>query len=347
MIAEGSDNFRHLPEFDRLFRYSPRMIESTQVPTSSPIRDLSVVHHDGASLVVCAEESGEVWTWSPSTGEWLARSLSFVHAGDPAMAGYPDAGNEIGSVAALSLDGELLLAAGGHEQEPGLWDLGSGELRWRTPADGSYIVDVVALDDAFVIAQQYSLEVRLWTPEGTDTLIDDETDVFCLGAARAGGESLILIGGSSVDVRDAGTLDVLGECRPDENDGDVLAVTACALEERTAIVAVTSEGALYVWDLEGPRGEWSDAVEEPLFAPIALGEPATSVAVLSAEGRPLVVTPGGNSLRLWDGANGTQVREVDAPGVAVVEQAVVDGRPALVAAGKDGVVRIWDESELR
>jgi WD40 repeat protein len=293
---------------DAAGRYNLRMITSEAIPADSAIRDLSVVRHEGSSLIVCADGWDGVWTWSPSTGEWLGRPLPYAHAGDPIVAQFPDAENVIDMVAALSVDGKLLLAAGGDEQEPALWDLGSGELLWRTPLNGAYLADVIALDGRFVTAQQYSEKVRLWSPDGADTLLDEVGELSCLGTAQAGGRRLILAGGSGAHAWDAANLTEIGSFYPDE--GRVWAVTACALAECTAIVAVTEKGELYAWALGAEA-------DEPLYGPVSASDGSLdTVAVMTVDGRPLVVTPTHNSLRLWDATDGTEVGHVNAHGTA-------------------------------
>ncbi|MEV7098102.1 WD40 repeat domain-containing protein [Amycolatopsis sp. NPDC051045] len=316
------------------------MIMSTRIPSATTIRGFSVVRHAGSFVIACLDSMDAVWTWSESTGEWLARPLPYAHAGDPIVAQFPDAENTLDMLAASSVDGKLLLAAGGSEQEPAVWDLDTGELLWRTPINGAYLADVITAGGAFVTAQQYSEEVRLWSPDGTYTTLGEVAEVYCLGEARVGGRSLILAGGSETGVWDAETLANIATFTPEQ--GRVWSVTACELGERTAIFGGTENGELYAWAL----GEESS---EPLYEPIAVSDDSLeSVAAVTVAGRPLVVTQGENSLRLWDAAEGTENSHVDTReyDVTTMESTTVDGRRVLVTAGSDNILRIWDESDL-
>ncbi|WP_157429492.1 WD40 repeat domain-containing protein [Actinomadura oligospora] len=318
------------------------MITSKPSPAESPICHLGVVHHAGAPLVVCAERWGGVLVWSPADGEWTTPRLAFAHREDPAFAEYPDAHNELDKVAALSADGRLLLAAGGDEQEPAVWNVDSGELVAHTPSCGAYTTDIVALDDRFVTAQQYSEEVRLWSPDGTDTLLDEVGSLFCLASAQIGDRTLLLTGGSGVTVWDAATLTELGNFYPAE-DERVWAVAACSLGRTTAIIGLTEECMLHAWSLDA-----DDPDEALLYDPVELNGADDLMVVIHVDGRPLVVNPTESSLHLLDAADGTTVGHVPTPGhsVTAMKAATVDGRPVLVTGGDDGILRIWDETDL-
>lgn len=143
-----------------------------------------------------------------------------------------------------------------------------------------------------------------------------------------------------MEVWDAATRTSIATFDPAEER--VWAVTACALAERMAIIAATEKGDLYAWDLgAGP--------DELLYEPVAAAQgPLEAMAVMTVGGRPRVVTAGQDSLRLWDAAEGFKAGHVLTRGhdITAMESAVVDGRRALVTSGREGVLRIWDESDL-
>lgn len=315
------------------------MINSKPIPTGEPIVGLSVARHRGSTLVVCLT-GDEVWTWSLPTGEWSPRTLAFAHAEDPVWADYPDAENELNSLAALSVGGRLLLAAGGHEQEPAIWDLDNGRVIRRSLAGGAYTADIVALDDAFVTSSVFE-EVRLWPPDGTEVLLAEDGGARCLASLRHGDRTLILAGDSGVMVWDAASRAQLADFY--SWGGHVDAVAACALPQGTGVFAVTEERELYAWLLE------TDDPDEPLYGPVPLPEGASEdLVVTCVGGHPLLVIPTRTSLCMLSPADGSSAGHVDTPdhGVLTMQAATVEGRPALVTGDHDGVLRIWDEADL-
>ncbi|GIG63964.1 WD40 repeat domain-containing protein [Phytomonospora endophytica] len=317
------------------------MLVSAQIPSDTSIADVSFVRHDGIDLVVCADRWGALWTWSPSTGEWDQPNLGFAHASDPVMRPYPDATNEFDMIAAASVGGRLLLAGGGDEQEPALWDFTTGEVVARAPVTGAYLSDVVAHGGRFYTAEQYSEEVRLWTPGVRGDAVAEVGSLFCLATARVGGRDLLLAGGEGVVVHTADTHVELASFAP--YDGRVWGVTACEANERSLIIGVTENGRLCVWDLD-------DGGEEEIYEPVTATEGSLeNVEVLTVGGRPLAVTPAdGGGLRLWDVTDGSEAGHVEASGhgVTAMETASADGRTVLVTGGFDGVVRLWEASDL-
>lgn len=290
-------------------------------------------------MVFCVDQWGAgLNAWTPSTGEWTSASLTYAHAEDPRMAEFPDADNVLDRFAALSHDGRLLLAAGGNEQEPALWDFGSGELVARTPLSGAYTADVIALDGGFMTAQMYSDEVRFWTPDGTVTVLGRVPNLLRLDSVRHGDRTLVLGVGEEITAWDATTLTEVDSARP--FPGRVRAATACALDGDTRIFGVLKKIGLYAW---------SFGADAPLYGPVFLkqGLPE-SLAVVPVKGRPMLLMAAQNSLHVRDAKDGTEVGGIPTPGyrVTAMQAATVDGRPSLVTGGDDGVLRIWDETDL-
>lgn len=316
------------------------MQTSALIPSDNPVADISVVTHDGGTLVVVADRWNGLWTWTPSTDAWDGLDLPFAHAADPVMQPYPDATNEFDMIAAASVGGRLLMAGGADEQEPALWDLATGEVLARAPVTGAYLTDVVAYGDVFFTAEQYSEHVRLWTPERHGEVVREVGSLFCLAVARAGGRDLLLAGGEGAIVFHADTQVEVASFWP-AREGRVWGVTACEADGRALVVGVTENGELCVWDLEGD--------EEELFEPVAASKEALEdVEVLTLGGRPLAVTAAEEGgLRLWDVTDGSAAGHVEGHGVAVMEKAEIDGRTVLVTGGADGTVCVWEEADLR
>ncbi|MFG2089392.1 MULTISPECIES: WD40 repeat domain-containing protein [unclassified Spirillospora] len=315
------------------------MITTDDESGGALIGQVQVVQHAGASMVFCIDDRGYgISAWTPSTGRWTSSDLTYVHAEDPRMAAFPDADNVLTTFAALSRGGRLLLAAGGHEQEPALWDFDSGEIVARTPLSGAYTAAVIALDEAFVTYQLYSDEIRLWAPDGAVTVLGHVPNLRRLALVRDGDRTLILGFGERITAWDATTLTEIGEYAP--FPGPIRAATTCVLDQDAMAFSVVKKVGLYAW----PFG-----AGKPLYGPVLLKEGLPdSMAVTNVDGRPLLVMPIQNSLRLRDAKDGTLVGRIPTSGyrVTAMQAATVDGRPSLVTGGDDGVLRIWDETDL-
>ncbi|MGW1365224.1 hypothetical protein ACWCQP_48755 [Streptomyces chartreusis] len=184
------------------------LLLSSEIPSSSLIIDLAVVEVDGGPLVVCLDGNDAVWTWDPLRDLWQKRPLTYAYAGDPLTAEYPDAENELHSVAAAVSGGRVLLAAGGHEQGSALWDLESGELLRGAMYGGPYVGSMATVKGEgplrFVTGSDAG--VLVWGPsveEPSVELPDSEIHGICaVAAARIHGRSLVVAGGSDVGVWD-------------------------------------------------------------------------------------------------------------------------------------------------
>ncbi len=297
-----------------------------------------------APQVVCADWAGTVWTWDPLRDVWSKPSLTCAFAEDPAAAAYPDAGNEIHSVAVAVFDGRLVLAAGGYEQPAAIWDLDSGELLRATTYVEPYVYSIATVKGEnpprFAIETDVDIEVLGLPADAAPVVLPDVGGG--LAAARIDGRSLIV----SVN---AGVWDLAGGEQLTSLDGagglGASAVAVSRIDDRPIIVTGTDAGAVYVWELFG------DDSDEPIRSPLTRHEGhilALDTAVVGD--RPLAVTGGRDeTLRIWDLADGTGV---GAPlvghrgSVKAVETTTLRGRHVVLSGGEDDVIRVWDLAVL-
>ncbi|MGO4424396.1 hypothetical protein AB4Z54_38315, partial [Streptomyces sp. MCAF7] len=111
----------------------------SSVAPGGPVDGLAVVDVDGEPLVVCTGFY-KVWSWAPLRDEWLERPLTSAFAAE-----HPDAENDLDSVAVAVSDGRVVLAAGGDEQGPSIWDLFSGELLRGNTHNGPYVASIATV----------------------------------------------------------------------------------------------------------------------------------------------------------------------------------------------------------
>lgn len=326
------------------------LLLSSKMPSASPIMDLAVVEVRGGTLVVCADFNGAVWTWDPVGDVWQERPLVYAFAEDPLAAEYPDAENEIDSVAAAVYNGRVVLAAGGDEQAAAFWDLESGGLLRGTTHDVDYLGAVTTVrgegPPRFVTGTQYGGEVLVWglpVQAPVELTNDDpDTNLSSLATAWVDGRSLVAAGGSGIDVWDLARNEHLASLCPD--DGAVQAVSISQLDGRPIVAAASDPGELYVWELSGDN-------DEPIHEPVTGHEDRILAMDTSVVGdRCVAVTASiDETLRIWDLAQGLNI---GAPlighrsRVEAVLTTVLRGRHVVLSAGRDGVIRVWDLAAL-
>ncbi|MCX5343340.1 WD40 repeat domain-containing protein [Streptomyces atratus] len=325
------------------------LLLSSEIPSSSPITDLAVAAVGGGSLVVCTDRNGAVWSWDPQRDLWQKRSLAYALAGDPLAVQYPDAENELDSVAAAVSGGRVLLTAGGPEQGSALWDLESGEVLRGAMYSDPYVGAMATMKGGgpprFVTGSDAGVQV--WGPSVEEPLVelpDSDIDGICtVATARINGRSLVVAGGGDVGVWDLAGDEQLASFYPD--DGRIEAVAVSRIAGRPVVVAAADPGEIYVWALPG------DEIDEPVHDPITGHEGGISAMDTATVGnRSLAVTGGTDAtVRMWDLAEGVGI---GAPltghrgGVAVVRTTVLRGREVALSAGEDGVIRAWDLAAL-
>ncbi|GAB3968850.1 hypothetical protein GCM10029978_039050 [Actinoallomurus acanthiterrae] len=288
-----------------------------------------------------------MWTWDPLRDVWQDRPLAFACAGDPLAAQYPDAENDIDSVAAVVSGGHVVLAAGGDEQGVAFWDLERGELIRGANFNDDYIAAITEVrgegPPLFVTATQYAEEILVWSPSAEEPLTELPNDVdgiAGLTAKHGDGLSMAAAGGADgmVAVWDLTRGENVATFSTEA--GDVPALSLSRLADGP-VVAAAVEQDIYVWDLTG------DPEDDPIHDPLA-GHEETIRALDTAtfDDRCLAVTGGDDAtVRVWDLRTGTQVGDPlsgHKGGVETVRTAVFDGRHVALSAGRDGRINVWD-----
>ncbi|RVX40799.1 WD domain G-beta repeat uncharacterized protein [Nonomuraea polychroma] len=321
-----------------------RLILSSAAPDGR-IDDLAVVDVDGAPLVVCTGDY-KLWSWAPLQDEWRERPLAYACAEDPLAAEYPDAENDIDSVAVAVSDGRVVLAAGGDEQGAAIWDLDSGELLRGTTYDGLYISSIATVKGEGPPQFVASSGVH-WDGVQVLGLSAEELPVelaagpiWGLATARIDGRSLVVGGGEEyVEMWNLANGEQAASFYV--NDGRTYAVALSELDGRPVVVAGTDSGKVYVFDLSG--GEEDDPIHEPSTG----HEGRINALDVAMVGERAVVVTGGEdgTIRLWDLASGRQIGPPLTGHNWSVEAVVVttmQDRPVALTAGRDGVARVWD-----
>ncbi|MEU6715152.1 WD40 repeat domain-containing protein [Nonomuraea sp. NPDC046802] len=338
------------PSSDDLRRYLRAMLSqsailSSEVPSSQWITDFTFVETAAGPLVVCLTHGG-VWTWDPLRDVWQERPLTFACAGDPLNAPYPDAENDLGSVAAVVSDGRVVLAAGGDEQGFAFWDLESGKLiREATYAD-PYLAAMTEVrgegSPLFVTATQYAEQILVWRPSAKDALLELPNDlglIAGLTAVQGHGLSRAAAGGRDGDVS---VWDLkLGEriASFGTEEGCVEAVSLTRLASNPIVVAAV-EHEIYVWDL---TRDSDDPIHDPWEGH---DETVLTLDTVTFDDRTLAVTGGEDgAVCIWDLRTGTQIGNPligHDRSVETVRTAVINGRHVALSAGRDEKINVWD-----
>ncbi|MEV0398659.1 hypothetical protein [Actinoallomurus sp. NPDC050550] len=328
-------------------------MSSSEVPSGSRITDFTVVETATGPLVVCADlRYGGVWSWDPLRDVWQDRPLAFACAGDPMAAQYPDAENDIDSVAAVVSGGRVVLAAGGDEQGIALWDLESGELIRGASFNDDYTAAITEVrgegPPLFVTATQNADEILVWRPSAeeppTELPNDDILGIGGVTAASGHGLAMAAAGGGdgAVTVWDLTRGESLASFYSEA--GHVAAVSLSRLAEGP-VVAAAAENDIYVWDLT--RDPEDDPIHDPLTGH---EETIRSLDTVTFDDRCLAVTGGDDAtVRIWDLRTGTQVGDPlsgHKGSVETVRTAVLDGRHVALSAGRDGRINVWDLQAL-
>ncbi|WP_255948695.1 WD40 repeat domain-containing protein [Streptomyces odontomachi] len=325
-----------------------RLVLSSAAPGEHRIDDLAVVDVDGAPLVVCTGFY-TVWSWAPLQDAWLERPLAYAFAEDPLAAAYPDARNDVDSVAVAVSDGRVVVAAGGDEQGPAVWDLASGALLRGASYDEPYVSSIAAVRGEgpalFVVGSGVHWDgLRVLGPSADVPSVElDAGSVWGLASARIDGRPLVAGGGEEeVAVWDVANGAEVASFHLDDEQR-AYAVAFSRLNGGPVVVAGTDSGNVYAFDLSGDEDD--DPIHEPLTG--HEGE-INALDVATVGDRAIVVTGGADgTVRFWDLAGGRPAGPPATGHEASVEAVTITtlrDRPVAVTAGRDGVVRVWDLS---
>ncbi|WP_157878632.1 WD40 repeat domain-containing protein [Streptomyces chattanoogensis] len=323
-----------------------RLILSSSAPGKPRIDGLAVVDVDGAPLVMCTGFY-TLWRWAPLQDEWQERPLEYAFAEDPLAAEYPDAKNDIDSVAVAVSDGRVVVAAGGDGQGAAIWDLDSGELLRGTTYGEPYVSSIATVKGEgpplFVASSGVHRDgVRVWGLSGEESPVElDAGSIWGLATASIDGRSLVVGGGDEgVMVWNAANGEQVASFYVDDEER-AYAVALSQLDGRPVVVAGTDSGKMYVFDLSG------DEDDDPIHEPSTGHEGGINALDVAMVGDRAVAVTGGEdgTVRIWDLAGGRQVGPPLTGHNGSVEAVVVtrmQDRSVALTAGRDGVVCIWD-----
>ena len=257
---------------------------------------------DGRTLIVSASDWAAVRRWDAATGESTGGPL-----GQPPRVPIGDLG-WARSVAAATVDGRTVLAAGFDDGGVCWWDAATGEPLGQRPGSGGGAVWSVAIAAL---------------PNGR-TLI-------------AGGRGDGTIG--RWDLASGEPLD-LPLARPPAEQGNAIRVltTACPADGRVLLVSGSGDGTLHRWDA---------ADGEPVGEPIIHPAPVTAAAVAELDDGRTVICTGDRkgNVRVWNATTGEPVGAALEPTPTVRSPMAVgldDGRSMLFATALDKLVYRWD-----
>lgn len=321
-------------------------LRSRRIPSENQIDDFDLcVDAEGRTWAVCADSVSNVYSWNVAADRWRHHPLDV-----PFDDGKTDF-TEIDAIAAVVVDGRVVVGGGAQHQPFALWDLESGAVRSHARLDHAGVGKAcggVLGGRPVLVAGDSSVPpwLRVWDAAGDDYVEPPEYDA---GFDSTGDIALAELGGVPVVVwgQYDGTVTVWnadGECvrKFAEPDITVCGVAVATVDGAERVVVAGNDVVL----LGDPAtGVWSSPMSEDEDGDFdGTGISCLDTGVVA--GRPIAVTGTADGVvQVWDLTTlehvGEPLRghESDVNAVAVT---VLDGRMVAVTAGRDGFLRVWD-----
>ncbi|SEG21875.1 WD domain-containing protein, G-beta repeat-containing protein [Nonomuraea solani] len=334
-----------------------RPVLTSQVPSESAVLDFDLVVVAERPLVVCTHHvSRRVCTWDPTTDEWAEYQLDnpWLDEGNSDRVDYTD----LTALGAAVVNGRIVVGGGGDHQGFAQWDLETGAvLDGAEPTSVSSARAVTLSGQTLFVLGFAAPGMEVQSPAKNDSLFWLTDELECEGSIAAGtlwGRSVIAANGvqGGITVWDFDEDEPIVELDvPDDIDDGFNHFALVTVQDQAFLVAA-GERVLAVCDV-------SDA-DDPVWAePITV--PGGNVECLDAgvvDGRVVAATGGEDgTLCLWDIADRRLLaepntahrrEESDASSeVFAVRFTELNARPAVITAGRDHTVRLWDLPEIK
>ena len=147
---------------------APQLLLTSKIPSDFGIDDFDLVHHDERLLAICADAISNVYSWDPAADHWRHHPLDTpFDDGDMDFV-------EICAIAAVEVDGRVVVGGGADHQPFAVWDLETGSVRSHARLDHAGVGRArggMLGDRPVLVAGDSSVppRLRIWDARGDDT----------------------------------------------------------------------------------------------------------------------------------------------------------------------------------